>query len=196
MNDLDEQRNANLALVPTLARVECPNQGTWARPACSYCGHSEEAVHKFSHKTLPNPPGVKYELAETVACTIQWWYIGDEPMVKTCDKLPQWQLTENSQYTLSRLPHPSECVCQGTGHVLVRIDAEDEWSIGEHAGRLQRVAMLDDEGEDYGDTLDTGSPEWDAWYAFCRAAFKHDLPAAEDAIGELMLAMQEVKDAS
>ena len=46
-------------------------------------------------------------------CATEWWYIGDEPMVRTVDKLPQSRLSELSQYTLAKpYMHPPECTCQ------------------------------------------------------------------------------------
>ncbi len=56
------------------------------------------------------------------ACLEQWWYIGDEPSVRTADKNPYvHDYAGGDPYALATgvgdAGHPMECICDGTGKV-------------------------------------------------------------------------------
>ena len=52
-------------------------------------------------------------------CATEWWYIGDEPMVRTVDKLPQSRLSELSQRASGQCPEAARgCSCESGIMVL------------------------------------------------------------------------------
>ncbi len=190
---LDERRTSNLALVPTMARVECPECHGIGRLNWESAKNPDWKIHAtcLGTGTLPNPLGVKYELAETVACLTRWWK-WDAGM----EGVHTWPASFGAPCE-DLWEHPEKCRCKGTGRVLRPVDLEDEVSVAWHCGLLQGLlSPVFHATSLYDIPLDNDGDEWNTAVNLIYERIPFDLPAAEDAIGELMLAMQEVKDAS